>query len=67
MKPSRELSDAVMLAVAFAEHGFLPESPARMVTPGRRRLTRDDFARFDPRVLSGMVELFALVDAGGGS
>ena len=67
MTPSRELSDAVLLAVAFAERGFLPERPTRIVTAKAKahRLTAADFVSLEPRALRRMTDLFALVDAGG--
>ena len=67
MTPSRELSEAVMLAVAFAERGSLPGRPTRIVTAKARahRLTAADFVSLEPRALRRMTDLFALVDAGG--
>ena len=68
MTPSRELSDAVLLAVAFAERGSLPERPTRIVTAKAKkahRLTAADFVSLEPRALRGLAEAFALVDVAG--
>ncbi len=61
--PSPELSEAVLLAVAFAERGCLPEHlpvPAGMPranTPDPPWLTQEDIALHEPRVLARMAEL----------
>jgi len=69
MKPSRELSEAVMLAMTFAEHGYLPEPVAKVEAkvekPAKARwLSAADFTVLEPRALRHMAEVLGLVEEG---